>query len=244
MSKIEITKLNKSFFKDDQEVKVLQDINMSVYENEFVSVVGPSGCGKSTLLRLIAGLIEVDSGNIEIDGSVSYLHQQTLLMPWRNVYENANLPCEIKSGKKSHDNPKILELINDFGLKGFENYMPWELSGGMAKRVTILRSYLEEKDILLLDEPFGSLDAINRKNMQLWLLEVWNSHKKTVVFVTHDIDEALFLSDKIYVLSNRPAKIIDEVTPGFGRPRRLDTVYTPEFTGMKKEIEKKLFEYI
>ena len=244
MKVIEISGLNKSFYKDGQEMKVLNDISLSVSENEFVSVVGPSGCGKSTLLRIIAGLIESDSVKLNIKGNASYLHQQTLLMPWRNVYDNANLPCEIKTGKKIDENPKILELIDDFGLKGFENYMPWELSGGMAKRVTILRSYLEERNILLLDEPFSSLDAISRKNMQQWLLEVWNSHKKTVVFVTHDIEEALFLSDKIYILSNRPAQIIHEVTPGFGRPRSLDTVYAPEFIQMKKEIEKKLFEYI
>lgn len=225
-------------------MKVLKDISLSVSENEFVSVVGPSGCGKSTLLRVIAGLIESDSGKLNIKGKASYLHQQTLLMPWRNVYDNANLPCEIKTGKKTDDNPRILELIDDFGLKGFESYMPWELSGGMAKRVAILRSYLEERDILLLDEPFSSLDAISRKNMQQWLLKVWDNHKKTVVFVTHDIEEALFLSDKIYILSNRPAQIIHEVTPGFGRPRSLDTVYAPEFIQMKKEIEKKLFEYI
>lgn len=240
MKVLEISDLNKSFYKEGQEIKVLLDINLSVEENEFVSVVGPSGCGKSTLLRTIAGLIEPEKGKLKIKGETSYLQQKTLLMPWRNVYENASLPLEIKSGKKIQADNHVMELISEFGLKGFEDYMPGELSGGMAKRVTILRSYLEDRDILLLDEPFSSLDAISRKQMQQWLLDVWREHKKTVVFVTHDIDEALYLSDKVYILSQRPATITEELNPGFERPRSYDIVYSSEFINMKKNVEKSL----
>ncbi len=240
MKRIEISKLNKSFYKDGQEIKTLLDISLSAAENEFISVVGPSGCGKSTLLRIIAGLIEPDSGHLKVSGSTSYLQQKTLLMPWRNVYANARLPLEIKSGKQKINDNRILGLIREFGLEGFETHMPWELSGGMAKRVALARSYLEDRDVLLLDEPFSSLDAISRKQMQQWLLEIWETHRKSVVFVTHDIDEALFLSDRIYILSERPASIIREILPGFTRPRNYDIVYSKEFTEMKKEVEKSL----
>ena len=243
MKVIEIFGLNKSFYKDGQEIKVLQDISLSVEKNEFVSVVGPSGCGKSTLLRTIAGIIESESERISIDGDTSYLQQKTLLMQWRNVYENARLPLELKSGKKILDDKHVLDLIKEFGLKGFEDHMPGELSGGMAKRVTILRSYLEDRDILLLDEPFSSLDAISRKQMQQWLLGIWREHKKTVVFVTHDIEEALYLSDKVYILSNRPATITNELEPSFSRPRSYDIVYSSEFINMKKNVEKSLLKY-
>ncbi len=219
---------------------VLKDISISVGKNEFVSVVGPSGCGKSTLLRIIARLVSCDSGNFNISGTTSYLQQTTLLMPWRNVYSNIILPLEIKTGRKDRFNEEVLELIREFGLEGFENYRPDEISGGMAKRVALLRTYLENRDILLLDEPFSSLDAINRKQMQQWLLKIWRNHKKTVVFVTHDIDEALFLSDKIYILSNRPAVITGELVPGFDRPRNYDKIYSKEYINMKMEVERSL----
>jgi NitT/TauT family transport system ATP-binding protein len=244
MNRIEISKLNKSFIKEDREMKVIFDICMTVGDNEFVSVVGPSGCGKSTLLRTIAGIISHDAGEMQISGGTSYLQQKTMLMPWRNVYDNVNLPLELASGKKTRDNPEILALLKEFGLEGFENHMTWELSGGMAKRVALARTYLEGREILLLDEPFSSIDAINRKAMQKWLLDVWESHKKSVVFVTHEIDEALLLSDKVYVLSGRPATVSSELIPGFSRPRDFDVIYSPEFTEKKKQIEKILLENI
>jgi len=244
MNRIEISKLNKAFIKDGKRLKVLEDISLSVGENEFVSVVGPSGCGKSTLLRSIAGLISYDEGNVHISGGTSYLQQKTMLMPWRNVYDNVNLPLELKSGKKEQGNPIVLKLLEEFGLEGFENHMPGELSGGMAKRAALARSYLEDREILLLDEPFSSLDAISRRAMQKWLLDVWESHRKSVVFVTHDIDEALLLSDRIYVLSGRPATVSGEFAPGFGRPRDFDIAYTHEFMKKKKHIEKILLENI
>jgi NitT/TauT family transport system ATP-binding protein len=155
-----------------------------------------------------------------------------------------NLPLELASGKKTRDNGEVLALLKEFGLKGFENHMPWELSGGMAKRAALARTYLEGREILLLDEPFSSLDAINRKAMQKWLLDVWENHRKSVVFVTHEIDEALLLSDKVYVLSGRPATVSSELIPGFSRPRDFDIIYSPEFTEKKKQIEKILLENI
>ncbi len=244
MNSIEISKLNKSFIKDGRELQVLKDINLTVSKNEFVSIVGPSGCGKSTILRIMAGLIKSDNSSVKINDSISYLQQKTMLMPWRNVYDNVNLPLELKTNKKEINNSKVLDLIEEFGLKGFENHMPFELSGGMAKRVALARTYLQGGEILLLDEPFSSLDAISRKGMQKWLLEVWENHKKSVVFVTHDIDEALLLSDKIYIMSGRPSTVSAEIKPEFSRPRDFNIIYSEKFTEKKKNIETILLNNI
>ena len=242
MNRIERTPAPARLDQDGKELKVLKDVSLSVSENEFVSVVGPSGCGKSTLLRCLAGLISYDGGLMEIAGETSDLQQKTMLMPWRNVYDNVNLPLELKKGKRTRDNPDVLNLLDEFGLSGFENHMPVELSGGMAKRAALARTYLEGKEILLLDEPFSSLDAISRKAMQKWLLDVWENHRKSVVFVTHEIEEALLLSDRIYIMSGRPAAVIGEFSPGFARPRDFDIAYSHEFTEKKKYIEKILLE--
>ncbi|MBN2558477.1 MAG: ABC transporter ATP-binding protein [Clostridia bacterium] len=234
--------IEKTFVKDEKPMKVLDGISLSLEGNEFVSVVGPSGCGKSTLLRILAGIIPADSGTIERTGGISYLQQSGSLMPWRNLYQNASLPLEIRTGKKTGFEDKVGMLIEEFGLAGFERHMPSEISGGMARRTALMRTYLEEKEIMLLDEPFSSLDTITRKQMQHWLLKVWNNHRKGVVFVTHDIEEALLLSDKVYILGNRPASVIESVRPDFIRPRDNDIVYSEKFIDMKKSIEKMLLD--
>jgi NitT/TauT family transport system ATP-binding protein len=240
MTGIWIDNLYKSFEKDGEQLHVLSDISMSLEGNRFVSVVGPSGCGKSTLLRIIAGLVPADSGSVRIEGEVSYLQQNSPLMPWRDLYGNVALPLEIKYGKSKQNEDRVRSLIKEFGLEGFEKYLPGEISGGMAKRAALMRTYLEESDIMLLDEPFSSLDAITKKKLGSWLLEIWNNHKKGVVFVTHDIEEALFLSDKVYVMGENSTGIMDSLDVGFERPRDKDIIYSQEFIEMKKKIEKML----
>ncbi len=240
MTGIWIDNLYKSFEKDGEQLHVLSDISLSLEGNRFVSVVGPSGCGKSTLLRIIAGLVPADSGSVKIEGEVSYLQQNSPLMPWRDLYANVALPLEIKYGKSKQNEDRVRSLIKEFGLEGFEKYLPGEISGGMAKRAALMRTYLEESDIMLLDEPFSSLDAITKKKLGRWLLEIWNNHKKGVVFVTHDIEEALFLSDKVYVMGENSTGIMDSLEVGFERPRDKDIIYSQEFIEMKKKIEKML----
>ncbi|WP_174727089.1 ABC transporter ATP-binding protein [Mesobacillus harenae] len=210
-------------------VPILEDINFSVNDGEFISIIGPSGCGKSTIFRLITGLEEPGAGKIyrkgqqAIDrlGRVGYMPQQDLLMPWRTVFENAMLPLEIKGIKQNEAEEHVLKLLMDFGLKGSEKAYPGDLSGGMRQRLSFLRTILSGSNILLLDEPFSSLDAITRLTMQEWLLDQWQKLSKTILFITHDVDEALFLSDRIFVLSQKPNSLIKEVKVPLGRPRRV-----------------------
>lgn len=223
---------------------ILSGISFELEEREFLAVLGPSGCGKSTLLKLISGLIHPDRGKIILDGRdisgksgmVSYMHQQDLLLPWLNVLDNAALPLFLRGEKKRDARRKAHALLGEFGLGGFENYYPSQLSGGMRQRVSLLRSYLYRSDILLLDEPFGALDAITREKMQDWLLSVFSTLSASVLLVTHDVDEAILLADKILVLSPRPAKLSVVFDVPFGRPRDRNVLLTPEYLALKKEL--------
>lgn len=246
--KIEIKHLNKTFMRNKKSLEVLKDINLILCENQFVSLLGPSGCGKSTILRILAGLEDSYSGDIKVCGKKSsdsstqfcYMPQKDLLMPWRTVYKNIILPLEIDGRLDSTENLKLPELIKEFGLEGFENFYPSEISGGMKQRAGLLRTFLMNSDIMLLDEPFGALDAITRMNMQEWLLSVLSEHKKSVLFITHDIDEAIFLSDRVYVLSDRPASIVSTVDIEFIRPRTKEMLSTQNFLKYKNLILKAL----
>lgn len=240
MIKVEAANIFKSFDRPGGKLLVLEDVSIELGENEFVSILGPSGCGKSTLLRTIAGLLEIDKGKINVDSEISYLRQNSSLMPWRNILDNVLLPIEIKTRKRPEYTDELVESFNEFGLAGFEKSMPGEISGGMAKRAALLRTYLEDRDIMLLDEPFSSLDAITRKAMGRWLLEVWNKHMKSVLFVTHDIEEALLLSDRIYIMDNLPSKILETMVPSVGRPRNPESVYEKPFIEQRKHIENLL----
>jgi putative hydroxymethylpyrimidine transport system ATP-binding protein len=210
-------------------ISILDRINFRVHEGEFVSIIGTSGSGKSTIFRLITGLEQPTAGGILLDekkvtnrlGLVGYMPQQDLLMPWRTIMENAVLPLEIKGIKKAEAQGQVVKLLDDFGLKGVENKFPGDLSGGMRQRVSFLRTILSGSNILLLDEPFSALDAITRLTMQEWLLEQWKKWKKTILFITHDVDEALFLSDRIFVLGKKPNEAIKEVKVPLGRPRSI-----------------------
>ncbi|HOP93210.1 MAG TPA: ABC transporter ATP-binding protein [Acetivibrio thermocellus] len=246
--KIKIENLSKTFKVNKKPLEVLNNINIEVYENQFVSLIGPSGCGKSTIFRILAGLEKDFSGNITVNGEsikasscqFGYMPQKDVLMPWRTVYKNIILPLEINGKKDRSKKTELENLIKEFGLEGFENFYPGEISGGMKQRAGILRTFLMESDIMLLDEPFGALDAITRINMQEWLLKVLVEHKKTVLFITHDIEEAIFLSDRVYVLSGRPAHVIKTLDIEFPRPRDREVLSSPKFLEYKDALLKAL----
>lgn len=194
--------------------QVLDSLNLSINDGEFVSILGPSGCGKSTILNILAGLIKPDEGEIFVDGNkidgisshFAYMPQDDLLLPWNTILDNVSLYARIHGNAKEMKN-EIIDKLEKFGLAGYENAYPAELSGGMRQRAAFLRTSLCKADILLLDEPFGALDVITRNDMQDWLNEMRSSLNKTTLLVTHDIDEALYLSDRIIILSGKPASI-------------------------------------
>jgi NitT/TauT family transport system ATP-binding protein len=248
ISKIQIENLKKTYVRNKEELEVLGDISITLFENRFVSLIGPSGCGKSTILRILTGLEKDFSGKILVEGTelkkfsgrFCYMPQKDLLMPWRTVYKNIVLPLEI-SGKSDMDKSlEVKKLIREFGLEGFEDYYPSEISGGMKQRAGLLRTFMMNSDIMLLDEPFGALDAITRTNMQEWLLQVLGMHRKSVLFITHDIDEAIFLSDSIYILSDRPATVVEMIEIEFQRPRTREMLSTQKFLEYKDTILKAL----
>ncbi len=240
MKKVEAINIKKSF----GQLHTLEDISLSLEENQFVSLLGPSGCGKSTLFNIISGLTLPDRGEILIDGEVyngktgrvSYMHQKDLLLPWKNILSNVTIPLVLKGESNSQAEKIALEYFHLFGLDGFEKNYPSQLSGGMKQRASLLRAYLFSKDIMLLDEPFGGLDAITKRKMQHWLLEVFHNLKSSILFITHDIDEAIFLSDEIYILSKRPAVVKNVFQVNIGRPRDDNTFTNVEFIRIKKEI--------
>lgn len=249
MSKPALQFQNVSFYysngKENQpEPNVLEKLSFDVQPGEFISIIGPSGSGKSTLFKLITGLEQPSSGEILINGEnhanrlgrVGYMPQQDLLMPWRTVMKNATLPLELKGVKKKDAEQQVLELLEEFGLKGVEDKYPSDLSGGMRQRVSFLRSVLSGSNVMLLDEPFSALDAITRMNMQEWLLEQWEKWKTTVLFITHDVEEALFLSDRVIVFTEIPVKKLEEVNVPLKRPRTLHDIHNPEVIKLKEHL--------
>jgi NitT/TauT family transport system ATP-binding protein len=226
-------------------VTALQGTDLDVPEGRFVSIVGPSACGKSTLLNLFCGLDKPDSGSIETPalgagdllGRVGYMPQQDLLMPWRTVTENASVGLECLGIDRGEARKRAGEHMVRFGLNGFERSYPGQLSGGMRQRVAMLRTFLCDRKINLLDEPFGKLDAMTRASMQTWLLDYWQENRCTIVFVTHDIDEALYLSDVVHLMSPRPGRIILSVQVDVPRPRKYSEVVTSaHFNELKSRL--------
>ncbi len=221
---------------------VLESIDLSANEGEFISLIGPSGCGKSTLLNVIAGLQDPTSGYISFDGQpaprrlgrVAYMPQKDLLMPWRTVLDNTILGLEIQGVSRQVARDRALALFDLFGLRSFENAYPATLSGGMRQRAAFLRTVLTDREVMLLDEPFGALDALTRSSMQEWLIHLWDSLRKTILFITHDVDEAVLLSDRVYVLTARPAriKLVQEID--LPRPREYGMVTSDRFVRLKK----------
>lgn len=221
---------------------VLQDISFSVKEGEFVSIVGPSGSGKSTIFQLIGGLYSPDEGTISLDGSVlnnskghiSYMPQSPALFPWRTVLQNVEVSAEIAGTRI--DRTQTMQLIKNAGLSGYENAYPSELSGGMKQRVSFIRSLNAPQSIICLDEPFSALDEFTRLEMQQWLLSIWETNRKSILFITHAIDEALFLSDRILVLSDKPAMVTEEIIVPFSRPRSEELLLSDPFLALKRRI--------
>ena len=243
---INIKNLSKSFFDKSslEDSLILNSIDFHMNDGEFVSLIGPSGCGKSTLLNIISGLDNPNNGEIIINdiesknrlGKLSFMHQKDLLLPWKTVLDNAILGLEIQNGNKNTSQKRALELLDTFGLKGYENYYPNQISGGMRQRASFLRTILTNKKILLLDEPFSALDSITRSQMQKWLLKLWEQFNKTILLVTHDIDEAIFLSDRIYVMQNNTTNSIQIINVELPRPRTREIVLESSFIKIKKAI--------
>jgi len=229
-------------------LEVLDRIDMEVAHGEFVAVIGPSGCGKSTIFNLLCGIEEKTSGAVTIDGEAAtagafaYMQQKDLLMDWKRIWENISLPLKIRGVAKNEARERVLSQAVLYGLEGFEDSWPAELSGGMRQRAAFFRTMLCEGRIMLLDEPFAALDAINRERMQEWLMEVLEQEKHTVILVTHSVDEAIFLSDRIYVLTDRPAKVKCCIDIRLPRPRRRELITKPEFNQLKEVLLSNLSE--
>ena len=245
---IELREITKTYPTLQQETLLaLRNISFEVGRGEFVSVVGASGCGKTTLLKIVAGLLphegEVLVGGEPVTGprqDIGFVFQQPVLLPWRTVLENTLLPIEVMGLDRSRYERQARAILQKVGLSEFVDKYPFELSGGMQQRVAITRALVYEPDVLLMDEPFGALDAMTRESLNLELLRIWSEHHKTVLFVTHSISEAIFLSDRVVALTPRPGKIADTVSVNLPRPRRLETIQTPEFGRLAKHIRSLL----
>lgn len=238
---LNIQDISKSF----GSLEVVHNLSFTVKEGEFVAIIGPSGSGKSTLFQLIGGITPVDSGAILLNGediqqksgTIGYMPQQPCLLPWRTILENVMIVEELQHRPNRELAKTWLEKV---GLASFANAYPHALSGGMQQRVSFLRAIVSEKPILCLDEPFSALDEFTRLEMQAWLLSIWEEHKKSILFVTHSIEEALFLADRIIVLTKRPATTKEEIIVPFTRPRSEEIRHSAQFTQLKKQ----LFDYL
>jgi ABC-type nitrate/sulfonate/bicarbonate transport system ATPase subunit len=223
--KLELRGLGKRF----GELEVLRDLSLEARSGEFLAILGPSGSGKSTAFSILTGGTKASSGEVLLDGhadgmptgTFAYMPQSDALLPWRRVLDNATLGLEVRGMPRRAARERVRPLLPTFGLDGFEDAYPFQLSGGMRQRAALLRTVVQESEVLLLDEPFGALDALTRAEMQRWLASVWAHFRWTVLLVTHDVREAVFLADRVYVLSPRPGTVVAEVTVPLSRPRSL-----------------------
>lgn len=245
MSTITLENVSLSFAAKPQPFTVLEDINLSLNSGEFVVLLGPSGCGKSTILNLVAGFNRPDRGRVVAGGKTvkqpgpdrGMIFQQPNLFPWLSVLENVTFGPRLGKHRKDETNAQAQTWLERVGLKGFEHHAPWQLSGGMKQRVALARAWLPGPEVLLLDEPFGALDAQTRLMMQELLREAWLSTGTTLLFVTHDVEEALFLADRILIMSAKPGKIVDEISLPFGRERDIETLAEhPSYREIKHRV--------
>jgi NitT/TauT family transport system ATP-binding protein len=242
--KLDVRMVSKTFKRDGRAVRALDSVSLTIPEGRLVSLIGPSGCGKSTLFNVIAGLLRPTTGEVLANGKsivgrpgqVAYMLQKGLLLPWRTIIDNIILAAEVRGVSKRESIARAQPLVERYGLSGFEQHYPHELSGGMRQRASLLRTMLYDRDVVLLDEPFGALDAQTRLLMQSWLLQVWSDLGKTILFVTHDIDEAVFLSDEIYVFTARPGRIKAHIQVRLPRPRDQDAMTSTSFMGLKRQL--------
>lgn len=247
---IEILDVGITYRAKDGLVRAVEKVDLEAREGEFVTIVGPSGCGKTTLLKGIAGLLAPTHGSIRIGGelvkgtnsNVGMVFQSPVLMAWRTILGNIMLQVEIRNLDQKIYKKRAAELLALTGLSGFENKYPYQLSGGMQQRASICRALIHDPPILLMDEPFGALDALTREQMSIELQRIWLDKAKTVFFITHSIQEAVFLGDKIVVLSPRPAKVMDVIIPRLRRPREMSTMVDPEFSAAVDHIRHLLFQ--
>lgn len=234
---ISIRNIDKIFPTRGEQIHALANLSFEIQDGEFVTVVGPSGCGKSTMLKIIGGIIPHSSGQIELEGQeitgpnakIGVVFQNPVLLPWRTITDNVLLPVDIQRKSRQKFYARAMEMLELVGLKGFENRYPFELSGGMQQRVSICRALVNDPAILLMDEPFGALDAMTREYMNVWLQNIWNESKKTVLFITHSIPEAVFLADRVIVMTPRPGSVDEIVDIDIPRPRSLKVMTSNQF---------------
>lgn len=245
---LELKGVGKSFVNSGAVHEVLRDIDITVNAGEFVSIIGPSGSGKTTLFQLIGGLMPLDTGEIWLDGQnisgkrghVAYMPQQASLLPWYTVKRNVALALQLTGADKKEALQQAEHWLERVGLGEYSSAYPYKLSGGMSQRVSFLRALLSPQKLMLLDEPFGALDALTRLHMQQWLLSIWEQNRRSVLLVTHSIDEALLLSDRIIVLSSHPATVMNEIIVPFDRPRSSELWSTATFNELKQSIYDQL----
>jgi len=235
--------------REGDDVEALEDVSLEVREKEFVSIVGPSGCGKSTLLKIVAGLVPASRGEVTIRGrsvrepfpDVGFVFQNAVLLPWRTVLDNVLFSIEMLGLRGPDHRRRAHELIELAGLGGFEAKYPWELSGGMQQRVALCRALVHDPSVLLMDEPFGALDAMTREEMSLELLRIWEERKKTILFVTHSISEAILLADRVVVMTPRPGRLARVLDVGLDRPRAMEMEFDARFKALSEEIRSLIF---
>ncbi len=243
---LEVSHLTKTYQRKNGLLVALKNMTFLVDDGEFLCLVGPSGCGKTTLLRILAGLLVPDEGQVFLKGQslqgprreTALIFQKNTLMPWRTVFDNILLPLQVQRMSPSPAKEKVNQILTWVGLQNFSTSYPHELSGGMQQRVALARTLVAEPDLLLLDEPFGALDAMSRENLNQELLRLWKLNAQTVVMVTHDIQEAVFLADRILVLSQRPATIAAEISIPLSRPRTTDLFYDPQFNTLAYQVRQ------
>ena len=239
---------NVTFRYPQDDYTMLKELSFSVEKGEFISIIGASGCGKSTIFRLINSLEKMQSGEIYINGNSiknmknysAYMPQKDLLFPWRTIGENLSLPMELQKIKKSDRENRILEILKEVGLSDYKDKFPKDLSGGMRQRVSFARTLLTGSELLLLDEPFSALDSLTRISMQEWLLEEWKHFNKTILFITHDVEEAIFLSKSIFVIVDRPITHMERIEIPLDYPRSRSSMQKPEIIELKESLISRL----